>query len=151
MKTKIFDQRLIKFAKHLAKIKTHPRMGEYSYAVFCAIEHGKEIQFATCFHAWIFEDLPLLFNESWYFNDKLKEPFLIGLDEEEGSIAGVFDFFNLGPHEFAHLFDLEGLQQPYYYGGTFLNENATCEHISKNIFRFIEHKEALLRFDPKLN
>ena len=93
METKIFNQRLVRFAKHLAKIKTHPKMGEYNYAVLCAIQHEKQVEFGTCFHAWIFDDLPLLFPEHWYFNDKLKEPFLIGVAEEDGSVSGVFDFF----------------------------------------------------------
>jgi hypothetical protein len=146
METKIYNERLIKFAKHLAKIKTHPQMGEYNYAILCGIEHEKQVEFATCYHAWIFDDLPLLFNE-WYFNSKLNESFLIGVAEEDGSVAGVFDFFGLSPHEFRHLFDVDGMQEPYYYGGTFLDGDSNGEEISKNIFRFIQCKTALINFD----
>lgn len=147
METKIYNQRLVKFAKHLAKQKTHPEMGEYSYAILCDLTGEKEVQFGVCFHAWIFNDLPLLFPEQWYFNDHLKEPFLMGLDAEEGSIAGIFDFFGLNPHEFAHLFDLDGSQQPHLFGGNFLIEDSTGEDISNNIFQLILHKNNRTHFE----
>lgn len=155
METKIFNQRLIKFAKHLAKIKSHPMMGEYHCAILYEIEKGKEVQFEVCLHAWLFLEMHLLFPEDWYYNDKLERPFLnaIGLSEDDGFLSGVFDFFNLSPQEFAHLFDINNgaYQQLHLYGGRYLFGEATGEEISKQIFEFIMHKTALSHFDPKLN
>lgn len=140
MKTKNkYDNRLIKFASHLEKIENHPEFGLYETASLVEVEEKRNTSFKVTFHGWIFGELPGIFKD-WNFSEKTGDPLYKGCIPEEGTVAGVIDFFNLRMDEFCHLFDLEGFQNIKRYGGNHLSFESDAKDIAKNIFELIKHR-----------
>jgi hypothetical protein len=140
MKTnKKYNERLLKFAKHLEKITNHPEFGLYKSASLVEIEEKRNVSFLIIYHEWVFEELPNVFTE-WSYAEKFGQPSCKGCFEDEGTLAAVTDFFDLKMTEVCHLFDLDGFQDINRYGGTQLNFDSDGPTISKNIFELVEYR-----------
>ena len=134
MKTNLkYNERLIKFAKHLQAIKNHPEFGLYKSASLVELEEKRNTSFMITYHEWVFEELPVVFSE-WYFSETNGAPFCEGCMEEEGTLAAVIDFFDLRLTETCHLFDLEGFQDVKKYGGNYLTFQSDGPEIADNIY-----------------
>lgn len=140
MKTKNkYNERLIKFAKHLEKTTNHYEFGLYKQASLVEVEKKRNTSFLVTFHEWVFEELPIVFKE-WYFAEKTGDPVCEGSLPEEGTVGAVIDFFNLRMDEFCHLFDLEGFQNVKKFGGSYLNFESEGPVLAKNIFDLVERR-----------
>lgn len=126
------NERLLKFAQHLEQIKNHPEQGIFDTVEFVELELRKERRHKILYHAWVFEELPLIFKE-WGFNGKFGNPLPDDIQDEEGTVAAVLDFFDLTLFEFCHLFNLEGIQDPQRYGGKHLTFEADGPDLAQNI------------------
>lgn len=140
MKTKNkFNERLIKFAKHLEQITNHYEFGLFQSASLVEVEKKRNTSFMVTYHEWAFGELPVIFNE-WYFDEKFGKPVCKGSAPEEGTVGAVIDFFNLRMDEFCHLFDVEGFQNPNKFGGDYINFESDGPAIAKNIFELVERR-----------
>lgn len=137
-----YNERLIKFAKHLEKIKDHPEFGLYNTASLVELEKKRNTSFLITYHQWAFEELPVVFSE-WYFAEKFGQPSWEGCMEEEGTLAAVIDFFNLSLTEVCHLFDLEGFQDVNRYGGNQLNFESDGPELAENIFELVKRHQKI--------
>ena len=141
MKTnKKYNERLLKFAKHIEQITNHPEFGLYKSASLVEVEEKRNVSFLITYHEWVFEELPNVFPE-WYYAEKFGQPSCKGYIEEEGTLAAVIDFFDLKMTEVCHLFDLEGFQDVKRYGGHQLNYYSMGPEISKNIYELVKTRE----------
>ena len=134
-----YNNRLIKFAEHIQKIKNHPEFGLYESASLVELEEKRNTSFKVTFHGWIFEELPAIFPH-WEFSEKNGQPIYIGCHPDEGTVAGVIDFFHLDMNEFCHLFDLEGFQNTKRYGGNHLTFESEGTDIAENIFQLLKYR-----------
>jgi len=139
---RIYNYRLAVFASHLRKIniKKQPHYGQFMSVPLCNIVNGGELYFEVLIHAWLFDCLPILFEE-WYYNSNLRSPMLIGFDPNENPIGGVFDFFNLSPNDFRYLFSVESMQDLDSYGGKFIMKDSSVNDIADNITNFVHNRQ----------
>jgi hypothetical protein len=138
---------LIKFAEHLKTIK------KFQHQLFEEIELvdvSKKVRkhYKVVYNFCVFEELPAIFNE-FEFSDETSDTILIGKNSDESTAASVIEFFGLsGPEQFAHLFDVEGLQNPIIYGGKILTLEATPSDFAFNIYQFVRFRKFELQ--PRL-
>ena|ERR1700756_1312897 len=142
MKTeKIYIERLIKYANYLINISNHPEKGLIEEVTLVDFAGGVCIPYQVKYQEWLFEELPIVFEE-WGFNGKFGNLLLEGADEEEGTAAAVIDFFNLTPDEFCFLFDIEGFQLVEQFGGDFLNFESDGPAYARNILALVKKKSS---------
>lgn len=140
MKTKNkYNERLLKFAKHLEVITNHYEFGLYQSASLVEVEKKRNTSFKVTYHEWVFGELPVIFSD-WYFDKKFGRPLCKGSAPEEGTVAAVIDFFNLRMDEFCHLFDVEGFQSVQKFGGAHINFESDGPALARNIFELVEHR-----------
>lgn len=137
----IFNQRLLKFADHLAGVKNHPEAGLFETVTLVALEVEETIRipYDVRYHAWVFGELPACFNE-WYYEEKYGNAVWEGTDPTEGTVASVIDFFDLSLDEFGHLFDVEGFQLIDRFGGEILSDISDGSVIANNIIQLVNSK-----------
>ena len=131
-----YNERLLKFAKHLEKITNHPEhdlIGETTLVDFVG---NVRIPYQVKYQSWLFEELPVAFDE-WGFG-KFGNPLPEDVDEEENTVAAVIDFFDLSPDEFCFLFDVEGFQLVEQFGGNFLNFESDGPDFARNMYALVE-------------
>ncbi len=136
-----YNRRLAVFAAHIKtiKIKKHPRSGQYKICRFTRYVRGQEKILETRIHAWLFDDLPMLFENYWYYNHQKREPVLCDQDQLD-LFNSVSEFFALDTEEFEHLFDINGMQQISRYGGQFILDFTEADRISGNISELIKYR-----------
>lgn len=134
-----YTERLIKFAKHLEKITNHYEFGLYKTVSLVELEKKRNTSFLVTFHEWVFQELPMVFDE-WHFAGKFGEPLYKGCLPEERTVEAVIDFFNLRMDEFCHLFDLEGFQNVARFGGNQLNFESDGPALAENIYELVKRK-----------
>lgn len=134
-----FNDRLIKFAKHLDTIQNHYEFGLYQTVNLIELAKKRNLTLMVTYHEWAFAELPAIFDE-WYFDANFGRPLFEGCIPEEGSVGAVIDFFNLRMEEFCHLFDLEGFQNVERFGGGFLNFESDGPDIARNIFELVKRR-----------
>lgn len=144
------SKRLLNFAKHLSKIKTVPEPIEFEEVILCELEVNKRIEYKVKYPSWIFHELPKIFS-SWQRDVSGGQPLLKGIEFNEDTYAGIFNFFQLSPGEFMHLFDLNGNQDIEMFGGNKLTEKSDGPAIAKNIYEFVRRKENKIKFNYSLN
>lgn len=131
----IYNQRLLTFANHLAKIKKHPEQGLFETVTLVSLEEHRSIYYEVKYHYWVFEELPVCF-DSWCYSEKYGNPMWEDADTQEGTVASVIDFFNLKLEEFRHLFDING-QDFLSSNGDTLTETSDGSNLSINITEFV--------------
>jgi hypothetical protein len=140
-KQKAEIERLIKFAEHLNTIRNFP--GELLQEVEL-VDMNKKVRthYLIRYNYFIIDELPAVFEE-FGFDAITGDPMLEGRSsEEEGPTLSVLEFFGLGaPAEFAHLFDMEGLQDTKIYGGRVLTPESTPKDIAFNMMQFVRFKK----------
>jgi hypothetical protein len=137
--TKIYTKRLLKFAKHLKKITEHAAHGLLKETEVIALTSKVRIHYNVKYQEWVFDELPIVFNE-WHFTEKYGHPMCEGMNESEGTVAAVIDFFNIDQDEFCHLFDVEGLQSPPRFGGSILSLESSGPAFASNIYELVKIK-----------
>lgn len=135
----IYNQRLQRFADHLAKIKNHLEEGLFETVTLVALEEHRSIYYEVKYHHWVFEELPVCFDE-WGYSGKYGNPLWEETDQEKGTVTSVIDFFNLKLEEFTHLFDINGFQNVFSFGGDKLNEMSDGSAIARNIVEIINRR-----------
>lgn len=138
---KIYTERLLKFADHLAGIKKHPEAGLIETVTLYAfeLENTIRIPYDMRYHYWVFAELPVCFDD-WYFEEKYGNSVWEGIDSKEGTVASVIDFFDLSLDELGHLFDIDGFQHTDRFGGVKLTETSNGADIARNILDLIKIK-----------
>lgn len=150
-KTKIdYNERLIILANYIKNIELNPKMLQYGVVHLCLFDDNKRIDHNVRYPYWVFEELPNIFNE-WYYNSELGIPLLKGLGYHDETCSGIFDFFNLSPFEFIHLFSLDGNQDIQKYGGKQLAFESCGQDIANNIYEFVRRRAGKFKFDYSLN
>lgn len=146
-KKEIENKRLLRFAEHLNSIKNFP--GELLQEIeLVDVKEKIRTHYKIVYNYFVIDELPVVFEE-FEFNDINGDPILIGRNpHEEGPTLSVADFFGLGPAEFAHLFDVEGLQNPLQYGGKMLMPEAGPADFAFNIYQFVRFRKFELQ--PRL-
>lgn len=141
------NKRLLRFAEHLNSIKNFP--GELLQEVeLVDVKEKVRTHYKIIYNHFLIDELPAAFEE-FEFNEINGDPILIGRNPlEEGPTLSVVEFFGLGPAEFAHLFDVEGLQNPIIYGGKILTPEATPSDFAFNIYQFVRFRKFELQ--PRL-
>lgn len=134
-----YNNRLLKFAKHLEKITNHYEFGLYQTVNLVELAKKRNVTLMVTYHEWAFAELPAIFND-WYFDEKFGKPLCEGSLPEEGTVGAVIDFFNLRMEEFCHLFDLEGFQNVERYGGGYLNFESEGPDLAKNIYELLKRR-----------
>ena len=143
----VHNKRLLIFAEHLNSISAFP--GELFQEVEL-VDVGEKIRthYKIVYNYFVIDELPVVFEE-FEFNDINGDPILIGRNpHEEGPTLSVAEFFGLGPAEFAHLFDVEGLQNPIIYGGKKLTPEAGPADFAFNIYQFVRFRK--FKIQPRL-
>lgn len=135
----IYNERLIKFATHLAVIRKHPEHGLFTTVTLVALEKKVRVNYFVKLHTWVLEELPAAFKE-WEFHEKTGDPVLIGNKNNQSTITSVIDFFNLTIDEFNHLFDVEGFQRIDRFGGAFLTIDSIGDDIGRNMFELAKRR-----------
>jgi hypothetical protein len=136
---KKYNERLIKFAKHLEKITNHHEMGLIDTAELIELEENKYTGYKMVYHGWVFDELPLVFDE-WYFHHDFGHPLYEGGPIEYGTTGCVADFFGLSRTELMHLFDLQRSQDTDKYGGLILDFDSEGPELCINIFDLVEFR-----------
>ncbi|MCW3083513.1 MAG: hypothetical protein JWP12_879 [Bacteroidetes bacterium] len=139
MKT-IYNERLIHYADHLATIKDHAEHGIYRMATLTALEKKLHTSYIVKTHNWCYEELPMIFDE-WGYDEFSGDAILLRMKPQEGTIAGVIDFFDMTLKEFCHVFDLDGLQDIEQYGGILLTPDSDGADIAYNIIELVRGRE----------
>lgn len=134
-----YNNRLIKFAKHLETITQHREHGLYESANLIELAKKTHIVLNVKYQCWIFDELPALFSD-WSFDEQTGKPIWDGCNPEEGSTASVIEFLGLRLDEFMHLFDIEGFQNVRKYGGATLNFDSGGPAVANNIFELVKHR-----------
>lgn len=144
MKTNhIYTERLLKLAKHIESIKNHPEHGLLeTVKLVDLISKKKMTQYEVRFQQWIFEELPIIFDD-WYFNDTKGCPIWEGANESGDTVSSVVDFFGLTLPEFIHLFDIDGFQQTELLGGKPLSVESNGYDVANNIYELIERRRII--------
>ncbi|MCD6019734.1 MAG: hypothetical protein K0S53_2855 [Bacteroidetes bacterium] len=140
METKIYNNRLIKFAEHLLTLKNHPEEGLFENITIIAIVGNVAIPYDMKYPSWIFDQLVEIFEE-WEFDEVTGEPVLADKLTSEGTFSDICDFFNFSLDE-TSIFDLEGYQQPGRFGGRVLNFESKTEDIAFNIMELANSRIA---------
>lgn len=133
----IYKQRLLAFANHLSKIKNHYAKGIVETVFFVELDEKSNIPNEIQFNYWVFEELPVCFDE-WYFEGRCGSPAWEGLNEEEGTVACVISFFNLNLQDFVYLFNIAEFKSVSRVEGEKVTEESDGIAIAKNILSLIE-------------
>jgi hypothetical protein len=139
----IYNERLAKFGEHISqftKDNPHYEMGLTNQVELVALEERVRIHYKVLYHEWIFEELPVCFDE-WYYDEQTGNPLYEGCDPKEGTVAAVIDFFNLSLDEFGHLFDIEGFQLCNRFGGAPLTINSHGIDVAQNISELLKRRK----------
>ena len=144
----IYNLRLLKFADHIAQYTEHDPHPEYGLVFnvhVVAIEHGDDmpihIPYDVKYHYWVFEELPVVFDE-WYYDEDTGDTLCTLSDPEQGTVAAVIDFFSLSLDEFGHLFDIERYQLIDRFGGDWLSFESHGDAIARNIVDLVKVRRA---------
>src|ERR1700741_5186051 len=121
----IFNERLLRLANYLGMMQKHSNQGKYGMVHLAALEGRVRIHYTMKYPIWAFETITRI--ES--------------INQEEGLIPGIIDYYNLTLDEFGHLFDLEGYQLIERFGGTKLTLDSSSLEISRNIREFVRRRE----------
>ncbi len=135
----IYNQRLLKFAEHLAKITNHPEREKFEIFLVIGLKKFITIIHEIKYSCWIFEELPVIFNE-WSYQEKFgNTAWEYGIDKE-GTMASAIDFFGLTFEECSHLFSLDGFQNQNLFGGKKLSNNSDGPDIAINIIELVKRR-----------
>lgn len=121
----IFNQRLLKLANYFELIKEHPDQGRFDEVNLVAIEGKVHIHYLMKYPIWVVDAIILL------------EP----INQEEGLIEGIIEYYNLTQDEFCHIMDIEGYQLTDQFGGRKLNIDSTPLDIAHNIRELVRRRE----------
>jgi len=133
----LYNERLLKFAEHLLKIKNHRTEGLFMTVNLVALEEQIFIPYTVRYHYWMFEELPVCFDKQWFYDEMSGDPVWENINSDEGTVASVIDFFDLSLDEFAHLFDVDGFQHVDRFNGEKLSEISDGAAIAKNIVELV--------------
>lgn len=121
----IFNQRLLKLANYFELIKEHPDQGRFDEVNLVAIEGKVHIHYLMKYPTWVVDAIILL------------EP----INQEEGLIEGIIEYYNLTQDEFCHIMDIEGYQLTDRFGGRKLSIDSTPLDIAHNIRELVRRRE----------
>lgn len=137
-----YNERLVKFANYIKGISEHPNRYQYGLVHLCLFTEDKNrSDINVRYPYWAFEELPCIFPE-WRYCKETGIPTLPRLGYDDEMCSGIFDYFNLSPYEFIHLFDLDGRQDIIKYGGKELSFESGGEQIAENIYEFVKRKRS---------
>lgn len=136
----IYNQRLLRFADHLANIKNHPEKGIIETIFFVELEKSLNITHKVMYNYWVFEELPACFDE-WFYEERFGNPTWEDAVDNEGTIPSVIVFFDLTHDEFAHLFDINGANYSSRFGGEKISENSDGPEFAENIITLIKSRK----------
>ncbi|MCE3227934.1 MAG: hypothetical protein K0S32_2485 [Bacteroidetes bacterium] len=141
MKTnKIYNERLLRFADHIKKIKNHPEHGILRTVYVHAIEGKFRIHVEVKTQYWFFDELVACFPKLWSFSEITGDPIFYRLGKETNTSDGVCSFFGLKGYEaFLHLWDIEGYQKTEKWGGQILTEDSEGEQLANQIEEFVKN------------
>lgn len=108
MKT-IYNERLIKFAKHIEQINNHPEQSLFKTVTIVVLENQSNHQYTVKYPSWILDELVAIFEE-WEFSERTGDPILAEPYKSEGSFEDFCDFFDLSLDEIS-LFDIDSFQE----------------------------------------
>lgn len=140
------DLRLLKYAKHLSKIKRHREHGLFTTIIVCAYEEKIRIQCECACHDWSFQELCNAFPDFWEYGE-YGEPVLKMAEVETNVAEAVCDWFSLDADEFMHLFDVSEYgkyQNTERFGGTKLTIDSDCSDLANNIIEFVKRRAECL-------
>jgi len=150
MNNQIYNQRLLRFAGYLMDKKSNEARNITSTVIITAYEDDERLQYHVQFIVAVFKDLNKVFPKDWTI-DENGDPYLTVIEAGATWINGVFDYFNLSPTEFGHLFGVNGFQNIYLYGGAKLNQNSDRNAIALNIIAFVSRRHNENYFRSNLN
>lgn len=141
----IHIQRLAKFADYLDGLDNNRCHLLTNEVEFVELEKKKRVHYRVIYQPAIFDHLPNVFPDEWYFDEDIFLPTLIGIDSDLGVEYGIFEFFEIKPTEFAHCFDVSSeLQNCEAYGGKVLDVECSPSDIAENIIDLIKRQRKLL-------
>lgn len=135
---KIYKERLLKYADHLAGISNHPEAGLIKHALCIELKKGIEKEIEIAYQLWPFDELVSCF-DTWSYDTWSGDPICEEANFEEGTLASVIDFFDLKLDEFTHIYGI-GLQDIKCFGGGELTEVSNGPEIARNIIELISKK-----------
>jgi hypothetical protein len=106
---KIYNNRLRKFADHIAEIKTSENKTLIPVRLVTLHQRANRSQ-TIYLPAWIIKELPNIFPHEWLL-DEFDDPVLIDYQEDGNWVCMLIDFFNLDQDEFAQVFALKNYRQ----------------------------------------
>lgn len=128
-------ERLLRLAERLSTLETADNVQIIEVWVEWP-ENNFSIWYAIKYKPSYFKNFPLWFNE-WSFSEHFQEPELIGF-EDLGFAGSCMKFFDFGPKEFSHLFDMDAHQNIEMFGGEYLNKHSSPKKIALNIREFLK-------------
>jgi hypothetical protein len=134
-----YNQRLLQLADFIDGIKNLPTQNMIDVVELVALEEKVRIHYKVMYRFWVFEELPAVFDE-WYYYEMNGNAVCTGTNPEEGTVAAVIDWFGLNQDEFCHCFDLEGFQMCERFGGEKLNFESQGTEIARNIVELVKRR-----------
>lgn len=136
MNLNIHNKRLMRFAQHLYTLDSHPERGLCDIVTLVAIEGKVLIPFDMKYPNYLFDELPLLFDE-WELSEKTGDAVLKD-STERNTIFDACTFFDLNLDELS-IFDLDG-HQLEQFGGKKLKVDSPASDIAFNIVELIKRR-----------
>jgi hypothetical protein len=139
------DLRLLKYAKHLSKIKRHREHGLFTTVIVYAYEEHVRIHCQCQCHDWSFQELCNAFPDFWYYGED-GEPVLKMAEANTNVAEAVCDWFSLDADEFMHLFDAEEgkYQNTERFGGRKITIDSDCSDLANNMVELVKRRAGCL-------
>jgi hypothetical protein len=137
---KIYNQRLLTFADHLAKIDLHPEHGILITAFMVHIVDKARITYEIRYPYCVMQELVVCFPDDWKWHERTTDPVLENSDPREGTVHSLVDYFGMTMEELAHCYDCDGFQDIERFGGEILTTDSGCIEVAKNIRELVKRR-----------